>query len=41
MGKNVEGVGVMKDKELKIEEVEAAHTLGGVSRAENSGNAWR
>ena len=41
MGKKVEGVGVMKEKELKIEEVEAFHTLGGVSLAENSGNAWR
>ena len=25
----MEGVGVMKDKELKLEETEASHTLGG------------
>ena len=33
------GAGVMKDKELKIEEIETSHTLGGtgelVSRGEN------
>jgi hypothetical protein len=28
-GRKVEGVGVMKDKELKLEEIEASHTLGG------------
>jgi hypothetical protein len=27
-GKKVEGVGGMKDKELKLEEIEASHTLG-------------
>ena len=26
---NSEGVGVMKDKELMVEETEASHTLGG------------
>jgi hypothetical protein len=25
----VEGVGVMKDEELKLEEIEVSHTLGG------------
>ena len=30
MGNKVEGVGVMKDKELNIEEIEVSHTLGGV-----------
>jgi hypothetical protein len=25
----VKGVGVMKDEELKLEEIEASHTLGG------------
>ena len=28
-GRKVEGVGVMKDKELKLEEIEASLTLGG------------
>jgi hypothetical protein len=27
-GRKVEGLGVMKDKELKLEEIEASHTLG-------------
>jgi hypothetical protein len=27
--REVEGVGVMKDKELKLEEIEVSHTLGG------------
>jgi hypothetical protein len=27
-GKKVEGVGVMQDKEVKLEEIEASHTLG-------------
>ena len=26
-GEEVEGVGVMKDEELKLEEIEASHTL--------------
>jgi hypothetical protein len=26
------GVGVMKDEELKLEEIEASHTLGGYRR---------
>ena len=29
-GRRLEGVGVMKDKELKLEKVEASRTLGGV-----------
>ncbi len=28
----VKGVGVMKDEELKLEEIEASHTLGGYRR---------
>ncbi len=28
----VEGVGVMKDEEIKIEEIEVSHTLGGAGR---------
>ena len=28
-GRKVEGVGVVKDKEVKCEEMEASHTLGG------------
>ena len=31
-GEEVEGVSVMKDEELKLEEIEAAHTLGGSGR---------
>ena len=27
--KESKGVGVMKDEELKVEEIEATHTLGG------------
>ena len=27
MGRKVEGVGVMKDKELKLEKIDASHTL--------------
>jgi hypothetical protein len=27
-GEEVEGVGVMKDEEIKLEEIEASHTLG-------------
>jgi hypothetical protein len=30
MGNEI-GVGVMKDKELKLEDIEAPHTLGGES----------
>ena len=40
MGSKVEGVGVMKDEELKFEEVESSHTLGGageVTRGEGRG----
>ena len=29
VGEEVKGVGVMKDEELKLEEIEASHTLGG------------
>jgi hypothetical protein len=29
VGEEAKGVGVMKDEELKIEEIEASHTLGG------------
>jgi hypothetical protein len=32
MGRKVEVVGVMKDEELKLEKIEASHTLGGVSQ---------
>jgi hypothetical protein len=30
MGRKIVDVGVMKDEELKLEEIEASHTLGGV-----------
>jgi hypothetical protein len=29
VGEEVKGVGVMKDEELKVEEIESSHTLGG------------
>ena len=29
VGEEVKGVGVMKDEELKLEEIEVSHTLGG------------
>ena len=29
VGKEVKGVGVMKDEELNLEEIEVSHTLGG------------
>jgi hypothetical protein len=29
VGEEVKGVGVMKDEEIKLEEIEASHTLGG------------
>ncbi len=29
VGEEVKGAGVMKDEELKLEEIEASHTLGG------------
>ena len=29
VGEEVKGVGVMKDEELKFEEIEGSHTLGG------------
>ena len=29
VGEKVKGVGVMKDEELKLEEIEVSHTLGG------------
>ena len=29
IGEEVKGVGVMKDEELKVEEIESCHTLGG------------
>ena len=48
-GRKVEGVGVMKDKELKLDEIEASHTLVDrgkvVSKEEGSGEgvdtSWR
>jgi hypothetical protein len=30
-GRKVEDVGVMKDEDLKLEEIETSHTLGGVT----------
>ena len=37
-GEEVKGVGVMKDEELQLDEIEVSHTLGGtVSRRERSG----
>jgi hypothetical protein len=38
-GRKVEGVGAMKDEELKLEEIQVSHTLGGAgesSRGEGS-----
>ncbi len=32
VGEEVKGVGVMKDEELKFEEIEVSHTLGGYRR---------
>ena len=32
LGEEVKGVGVMKDEELNLEEIEASHTLGGYRR---------
>ena len=32
VGEEVKGVGVMKDEDLKQEEIEASHTLGGYKR---------
>ncbi len=32
VGEEVKGVGVMKDEDLKIEEIEVSHTLGGCRR---------
>ncbi len=29
VGEEVKGVGVMKDEEVKLEEIEVSHTLGG------------
>ena len=29
VGEEVQGVGVMKDEEIKLEEIEASHILGG------------
>ena len=29
VGEEAKGVGVMKDEELKLEEIEVSHTLGG------------
>jgi hypothetical protein len=29
VGEEVKGVGVMKDEDLKLEEIEVSHTLGG------------
>ena len=36
------GVGVMKDKELKLEEIEVTHTLGGAGEGRVQGRGkWR
>ncbi len=32
VGEEVKGVGVIKDEELMLEEIEASHTLGGCRR---------
>ena len=32
VGQEVEGVGVMKDEEIKSEEIETSHILGGTGR---------
>ena len=32
VGEEVKGVGVMKDEELNLEEIETSHTLGGYRR---------
>ena len=32
VGEEVKGVGVMKDEELNLEEIEVSHTLGGYRR---------
>ena len=32
VGEEVTGVGVMKDEELRLEEIESSHTLGGYGR---------
>ena len=32
VGEEAKGVGVMKDEEIKIEEIESSHTLGGTGR---------
>ena len=38
----MEGVGVMKDKEEKVEEIEVSHTLGGVGEGRVQGRGkWR
>ena len=29
VGEEAKGVGIMKDEDLKLEEIEASHTLGG------------
>ncbi len=35
--REVEGVGVMKDKELKLEEIEVSNTLGGAGEGRAQG----
>jgi hypothetical protein len=41
-GRKVEGVGVMKDKVRKLEEIEASHTLGEVGEGRVQGRGkWR
>ena len=41
-GRKVEGVGVMKDKEIKLEEIETSHTLGGAGKGGVQGRGkWR
>jgi hypothetical protein len=32
VGEEVQGVGVMKDEELQLEDIEASHTLGAYRR---------
>ena len=42
MGRKVGGVGVMKDKDLKFEEIESSHTLGGSGEGRDQGRGkWR
>ena len=41
-GRKVGGIGVMKDKELKLKEIEASHTIGGSGESHVQGRGkWR